>query len=310
MLSAEAVGVAVECTRLAADYSRERQQFGRPIAMFQAVKHHCANMAVAGELATSAVWDAARASGTGGDQFSYAAAVAATLAAPAADICANLNTQVHGGIAITWESDAHLYMRRATTLLNYLDAAGAAEDVVALTRRGVGRAKAVELPSEAEEIRADVRSFLDGLSGNAAADQLGQMIETGYVMPHWPAPYGRDAGAVEQLVIEEEFGAAGIDRPQLGITAWNILTIIEYGTQDQLDRWVLPALRKDVAWCQLSASPMRGPTRPGSRPAARAWKADGWSTDRRCGHPGPISPEWDSRRSAPTPTSPSTRASR
>ena len=55
-----------------------------------------------------------------------AAAAAATLASPAADLCANLNTQVHGGIAITWEHDAHLYMRRATTLLHYLAATEAA----------------------------------------------------------------------------------------------------------------------------------------------------------------------------------------
>lgn len=108
VLSAEAVGVARQCTELAAEYAKQRTQFGRPIATFQAVKHHCANMAAATEMATSAVWDAARAAAAGADQFSYAAAVAATLAGPAADLCANLNTQVHGGIAITWEHDAHL----------------------------------------------------------------------------------------------------------------------------------------------------------------------------------------------------------
>ena len=70
ILSAEAVGVARECTEQAAAYAKEREQFGRPIAMFQAVKHHCANMLVATELATAAVWDAARAAATGGDQFS------------------------------------------------------------------------------------------------------------------------------------------------------------------------------------------------------------------------------------------------
>ena len=113
ILSADAVGVARECTEMGAAYSKERIQFGRPIAMYQAVKHHCANMSVATELATSAVWDAARAAATGGDQLSYAAAAAATLSAPAADLCANLNTQVHGGIAITWEHDMHLYFKRA-----------------------------------------------------------------------------------------------------------------------------------------------------------------------------------------------------
>ena len=61
ILAAEAVGVARECTELASEYAKVREQFGRPIAMFQAVKHHCANMLVATELATAPVWDAARA---------------------------------------------------------------------------------------------------------------------------------------------------------------------------------------------------------------------------------------------------------
>ena len=94
--------------------------------MFQAVKHHCANMAVATELATAAVWDAARAAAAGGDQFSYAAATAAALAVPAADECANLGMQVHGGIGFTWEHDCHLYLRRATAIGAVLDADDAA----------------------------------------------------------------------------------------------------------------------------------------------------------------------------------------
>ncbi len=258
ILSAEAVGIAGECTELAVAYAKERHQFGRPIAMFQAVKHHCANMAVASELATSAVWDAARAGASGGEQFTYAAAVAATLSAPAADLCANLNTQVHGGVAITWESDAHLYMRRATALLNYLKADQAASQLTALVRQGVERPKAVDLPPEAEETRAEVRAFVERVKGLAAAEQLSEVIDAGYAMPHWPAPYGRDAGAVEQLVTEEEFADAGIERPKLGITAWNILTLIQYANQDQLDRWVLPALRGDVICCQLFSEPDAG----------------------------------------------------
>ncbi len=118
------VGIARAATDMGAAYAKERLQFGRVIGTYQAVKHHCANMAVATELATSAVWDAARATATGGDQLSYAAAVAAVLAADAADLCANLNTQVHGGIGMTWEHDAHLFMRRGTALLALLDPAG------------------------------------------------------------------------------------------------------------------------------------------------------------------------------------------
>ena len=258
ILSADAVGVARECTDLGAAYAKERVQFGRPIAMYQAVKHHCANMAVATELATSAVWDAARAAATGGDQLAYAAAAAATLAAPAADLCANLNTQVHGGIAITWEHDAHLYMRRATTLLHYLDPADAASELTELTRRGVTREKAIELPPDAETIREDVRAFATSIAGLTPEEQRARMIDTGYVMPHWPTPYGRAAGAVEQLVIEQEFAEAGISRPAYGITAWNILTIIQYATDDQIERWVRPALNQDVVWCQLFSEPDAG----------------------------------------------------
>src|SRR5438105_1412343 len=85
---------------------------GRPR---QAVKHHCANMLVAAELAAASVWDAARAA-PGTAELSHAAAIAATLAVPAADLCANLNIQVHGGIGFTWEHDAHLYLRRALNI--------------------------------------------------------------------------------------------------------------------------------------------------------------------------------------------------
>jgi 3-oxochol-4-en-24-oyl-CoA dehydrogenase len=273
ILSAEAVGMARECTEMAAAYAKDRQQFGRPIAMFQGVKHHCANMAVATEMSTSAVWDAARAAATGGDQLHYAAAVAATLAAPAADLCANLNTQVHGGIAITWEHDAHLYMRRATSLLNLIDHKQAAAELADLARAGVQRAKAIELPPEAEAIREEVRSFAQSIADLSADEQRDRLIETGYVMPHWPKPYGREAGAIEQLVIEEEFAKAGVKRPAYGITAWNILTIIQHGNQDQLDRWVMPALRQDVIWCQLFSEPDAGSDAAGVK--TKATRVDG-----------------------------------
>lgn len=273
LFSAEAVGMARECTEQAAEYAKVRQQFGRPIGMFQAVKHHCANMLVATELATSAVWDAARAASTGGDQLSYAAAMAATLAAPAADLCANLGTQVHGGIAMTWEHDAHLYMRRATVLLTLLEPDVAATDLADLTRRGVARTKYVELPPEAEQIRADVRTFAEGVKDLAPADQRERLIRTGYVMPHWPKPWGRDAGAVEQLVIEEELAAAQIKRPSYSITGWVILTLIQHGTRDQIARWVPPALRQEVIWCQLFSEPDAGSDAAGIK--TRATRIDG-----------------------------------
>ena len=259
VLAAEATGVAREATEQAAEYAKVREQFGRPIAMYQAVKHHCANMLVATELATSAVWDAARAAGNDDPaQLTYTAAMAATLAAPAADWNAQLNMQVHGGIGFTWEHDCHVYLRRGTALKAFLDGGTAARDVTDLTRAGTRRKGSVDLPPEAEELRPAVREFAESIKGLTAEQQRQQLIESGYVMPHWPAPWGRDASAIEQLVIEQEFGAAKIQRPGYGITGWVILTLIQHATEDQVARWVRPALNQELIWCQLFSEPDAG----------------------------------------------------
>ena len=107
-------------------------------------------------------------------------------------------------------------------------------------------------------MRDEVRAFAEQVKGLDASERRAAMIETGYVMPHWPKPWGRDAGAVEQLVIEQEFRAAGVARPQYGITGWVILTLVQHATEDQVARWVLPALRQDVIWCQLFSEPDAG----------------------------------------------------
>ncbi len=258
LFAAEAVGVARECTESAAAYAKVREQFGRPIATFQAVKHHCANMAVATELSTSLVWDAARAAASGGDQFSYTAAMAAALALPAADQDAQLNIQVHGGIGFTWEHDAHLYLRRASATEAVVGAEDAAQAVTDLARKGVKRGRSIDLPPEAEAIRAEVRAFAERVKGLDQAAQRTEMIEAGYAMPHWPKPWGRDARAVEQLVIEQEFARAGVSRPGYGITGWVILTLIQYATEDQIARWVHPALNQELSWCQLFSEPNAG----------------------------------------------------
>jgi alkylation response protein AidB-like acyl-CoA dehydrogenase len=274
ILAAEAVGVARECTTMAAEYAKVREQFGRPIAMYQAVKHHCANMVVATELATSAVWDAARAASTGGDQLSYAAAIAASLAGPAADLCANLNMQVHGGIGFTWEQDCHVFMRRATTLRSLLDFGAAASDTVDLNRKGVRRSTTdIQLPAEADQYRAEIKALADRIKGLDAAAQRDALIETGYVMPHWPKPWGRAAGPIEQLVIEQEIKAGGVTKPGYGITGWVILTLIQYGNDDQVKRWVPSALNQEVIWCQLFSEPDAGSDAAGIK--TKATRVDG-----------------------------------
>ncbi len=262
LLAAEAVGGAGDCVDAAVEYAKVRQQFGRTIATFQAVKHHCANMLVAAESATAAVWDAARAAeeaaGPDDEQFRLMAAVAATLALPAYARNAEMNIQVHGGIGFTWEHDAHLHLRRALSVQALIGGDGPARDTFAGTAAGVTRANSLDLPAEADEIRTRVRAdaaAIAALDGDAQRDKL---IETGYIMPHWPTPWGRAASAVEQLVIEQEFSAAGIKRPDYSITGWVVLTLIQHGTASQIDRFVAAALRQEEIWCQLFSEPDAG----------------------------------------------------
>jgi alkylation response protein AidB-like acyl-CoA dehydrogenase len=258
LLAAEAVGGAADCVDSAVGYAKVRQQFGRTIATFQAVKHHCANMLVAAESAIAAVWDAARAAGEDEQQFRLVAAVAATLAFPAYARNAELNIQVHGGIGFTWEHDAHLHLRRALVTAALFGGDGPAADVFDRTAAGAARENSLDLPPEAEELRTQIRADAAEIAALEKMAQRDKLIATGYVMPHWPKPWGRAADAVEQLVIEEEFSAAGIKRPDYGITGWVILTLIQHGTEWQIERFVEKALRKDEIWCQLFSEPEAG----------------------------------------------------
>ncbi|OBG32207.1 acyl-CoA dehydrogenase [Mycobacterium alsense] len=258
LLAAEAVGGMSDCVDAAVDYAKVRQQFGRTIATFQAVKHHCANMLVAAESATAAVWDASRAAGENEEQFRLIAGVAAALAFPAYARNAELNIQVHGGIGFTWEHDAHLHLRRALVTQALFGGDAPAADVFERTAAGAVRENSLDLPPEAEELRTQIRADAAGIAALDKDAQRDKLIETGYVMPHWPKPFGRGADAVEQLVIEEEFRTAGIKRPDYGITSWVILTLIQHGTPWQIERFVEKALRKDEVWCQLFSEPDAG----------------------------------------------------
>jgi 3-oxochol-4-en-24-oyl-CoA dehydrogenase len=258
LLAAEAVGGASDCVDAAVAYAKVRQQFGRTIATFQAVKHHCANMLVAAESATAAVWDASRAASEDERQFQLIAGVAAALAFPAYARNAELNIQVHGGIGFTWEHDAHLHLRRALVIAALFGGDAPARDVFDRTASGAVRENSLDLPAEAEELRAHIRADAAELAALDRRVQRDKLIETGYVMPHWPKPWGRAADAVEQLVIEEEFRAAGVKRPDYSITGWVILTLIQHGTPWQIERFVEKALRQDEVWCQLFSEPEAG----------------------------------------------------
>ncbi|MCU4186348.1 acyl-CoA dehydrogenase [Acidiferrimicrobium sp. IK] len=256
LAAAEAAGGARACTEMAVAYAKVREQFGRPIGSFQAVKHHCADMLVDTELATSTAWDAARFEADDA-AAALSAAVAASQALPAYRRCAEKNIQLHGGIGYTWEHDAHLYLRRAAALAAVFGADTTAPlDVEALSAAGTRADLGIDLPPEAERFRDQARAFSARYRALPAAERRGALIESGYLVPHWPRPWGRGASVVEQLVIEEEL--PDVEAPNLGIGTWVLLTLIQHGTPEQVDRWVRPSLDGDLRWCQLFSEPNAG----------------------------------------------------
>lgn len=109
----DALGAAARLLDMTVTYAGQREQFGAPIGSFQAVKHHCADMAVAVEAGRATLWAAALALDTAPDAArSRAASAAAAFAKSAAARVAGLALQVHGGVGFTWEHDLHLFLRR------------------------------------------------------------------------------------------------------------------------------------------------------------------------------------------------------
>ncbi|MCW3479666.1 acyl-CoA dehydrogenase family protein [Neisseriaceae bacterium JH1-16] len=132
-LAAEQLGLALQCLDLTVAYVLERQQFGRPIGSFQAVKHRLAETMVKVEAARSAVYGAAAEADAGisDDELLLAAASAKTVADAAARFAAQEAIQLHGGVGFTWEYDPHLYFKRAQAFSHWLGSADAWRERVA-----------------------------------------------------------------------------------------------------------------------------------------------------------------------------------
>jgi 3-oxochol-4-en-24-oyl-CoA dehydrogenase len=293
LLAAEACGIADWAVSTATGYAKIRHQFGRPIGQFQAVKHRCAWMLTAAEQAAAAAWDAARAlpdaghggttsggttSGSAGDGGAgeFAAAVAGLVALDAAVTCAHECIQVLGGIGYTWEHDAHLYYRRALSLRALLGGAGEwAQRVAGLALKGAHRPVGIDLPPEAEPVRAQVRAELAAIAAAGPADRAGRLAGGGWVVPHLPRPWGREAGPLDQLVIAEEMRAAGLHAPGLAIGAWVVPALVQYGTPEQQERFLPPTLRGELIWCQLFSEPGAGSDLAGLSTRAERVKGDG-----------------------------------
>ena len=259
LAAAEAAGVARWCLATAVEYAKVREQFGQRIGSFQAVKHLCAEMLETAEAVTAAAWDAASAAGGGDEQWAFAVDVALATAFDGAVEVAESCIQVLGGIGFTFEHDAHLYLRRALTLRALVGSGADAADRLTLAAvGGVRRQLRLDLGGRDESVREEVRAVVDEIAGLPEEERRAALVETGYLTPHWPAPYGLGADPVTQVVIDQELARAGVARPDIVIAGWALPTILEHGTDAQRERFVTPSLLGDLVWCQLFSEPGAG----------------------------------------------------
>jgi 3-oxochol-4-en-24-oyl-CoA dehydrogenase len=259
LLSAEAIGVARWATDTAAAYAKIREQFGRPIGQFQAVKHKCATMIAVTERATAATWDAARAIDENDEHVAFAAAVAATLAPVAAQQCAQDCIQVHGGIGFTWEHDTNVYYRRALLIAACFGRAADYPQRVIDTATTTGmRGIDIDLDPDTEKVRDEIRAEVAALKAIPRDDRTNAIVEAGWVQPHLPKPWGRAAEPIEQIIIAQEFATGQVRRPNMGIAGWIIPSIVAFGTREQKQRFLPPTFRGEMVWCQLFSEPGAG----------------------------------------------------
>lgn len=135
-LAAEQVGAAQKCLEMAVDYAKLREQFGRSIGSFQAIKHKCADMLLDVESARATAYHASWCADDADEELSTIASLAKSFCSDAFTRTASENIQIHGGIGFTWEHPAHLYFKRAKSSDSLLGDSTYHRDLLA-TRIGI-----------------------------------------------------------------------------------------------------------------------------------------------------------------------------
>jgi alkylation response protein AidB-like acyl-CoA dehydrogenase len=273
------------------DYLRTREQFGRPIGSFQALKHRAADhktaMITSSVLLNHAIEKHAQ---SGADLLLAAAAKGCacdTYSAVAADA-----VQMHGGIGFTWEHRAHLYLKRAKldqqlfggSEYCYGQVFSLLEDEVLAKRTREQDEQMVDtlIPPLAHrmDVEAFRQSFRAWLKANVPTDWKQRMCgateedyvtfsrqwfeslkSIGLTTPHWPKDWGgAELPFQNQIVVAEEVARA--DAPSLGLFIISLYhlpaTLFEHGTSEQRERYLTGAKDRQEVWCQGFSEPNAG----------------------------------------------------
>lgn len=288
LLASAMAGIVQWCVEAVTAHLRIREQFGKVIGTFQALQHNAAMLLVNSELATAAAWDAVRAADEPLDQHRMAAAGAAVIAiSPVPDLVLDALT-MFGAIGFTWEHDLHLYWRRAISLAASIGPANRWARHLGQLTCARQRDMSVDLGDAESEFRSWVAETLDAamqLRNNqpaphgdypdqASGPQRTLLADAGLIAPHWPAPWGVDAGPLKQLIIDEEFAKRpALVRPSLNIAEWILPSVLAAAPQDLQEKLIPPTQRGEIHWCQLFSEPGAGSDLASL--ATRATKVDG-----------------------------------
>ncbi|RUP06868.1 MAG: acyl-CoA dehydrogenase [Mycobacterium sp.] len=288
LVASTTAGITQWCVEAVTAHLRIREQFGKVIGTFQALQHSAAMLLINSELATAAAWDAVRAADESLDQHRIAAAGAAVIAiSPAPDLVLDALT-MFGAIGFTWEHDVHLYWRRAISLAASIGPANRWARRLGQLTCAQQRDMSVNLGDADAEFRAQIAHTLDaamklrndqpGRQGDYEDFKTGPqrtlIAEAGLIAPHWPQPWGVDAGPLRQLIIDDEFAKRPeLVRPSLGIAEWILPSVLKAAPKDLQEKLIPPTQRGEIAWCQLFSEPGAGSDLAAL--ATRATKVDG-----------------------------------
>jgi 3-oxochol-4-en-24-oyl-CoA dehydrogenase len=272
-LAAEASGIARWCFETALDYAKVREQFGRKIGSFQAIKHKAANVFTRVEVLAASAWDAARALSEEDAQRQLAAGEAAvTCLAGAREIALDCVTML-GGIGYTWEHDIALFERRAVAIGQLLGSPSEWATSLAKQLPEATRAFRLDTVDDDPDFRAKIAAGIAEAAALQEPQRRHKLAELGLVSPQYPPPFGIGANPNQQLVIQQEYAKAGIAQPSTVIGAFALPALLAHGTPEQHERFVTPSMRGEIVWCQLFSEPNAGSDLASLR--TQATKVDG-----------------------------------
>ena len=310
MLAADLVGAMEGAVALAVAHVTSREQFGRPVGSFQAIQHLLADATVSVEASRSATWHAAWAV----DDAEPAAALEAarTAKAHAAGVGREVTEaviQALGGVGMTWENPAHLFLRRVLLSAATLGGADAQLDAIGESRLGragapgtsavrptgstpAAVAGALDYRDSVEEaaFRTSLRTWLAthgrrapaGATDVERATLLGEwhrdLYRGGWMGLSWPVESGgRGLAPIYEAILNEEVGAAGV--LPLPHVAYLGRAIMLFGDERQRSVLLQRLLSGEDVWCQGFSEPDAGSDLASLRTRATRRPTGGWVID-------------------------------